>query len=77
MGSGIEKADEIATERNERWKDAWSEWDFITYVDMIIAKSKRILNCVDIADFYSVEDSAIDCLNYAKELKKKLKEAKI
>lgn len=76
MSRNIERAEAISQERNAIWQDAWDEWDLITYVDMIIAKCKRALYCLEerpIAIEHA-EDSVIDGLNYAKELKKRLKE---
>jgi hypothetical protein len=66
--------------KNKKWEDAWEDWELLSFVDMIIAKSNRALiqledfeNRFDLPDmgedFGDAVDSVMDLKMYAKRLK--------
>jgi len=77
----------LAFEKAKIWENAWKEWELVTFIDVVISKIKKAMRAYDlimtilpeklfeeeeqkIQDF---EDSLVEALNYAKELKKRLK----
>lgn len=62
-----EAAEKVRAARHKKWRDAWDEWEPATFVDHIIAKSKRAWNCPA-----ERRECLIDIYNYAVEHKRRL-----